>query len=98
MDLEFSVLLDKIEQHIQSALPAELSSLWKEHSFGKLPPAVADSHIEPLVCPTRELIELGGKRWRPMLLVLTAQAFDSNPEVTEKALHLTPLVEFVHTA
>jgi octaprenyl-diphosphate synthase len=51
----------------------------------------------PLAAPVKVLIQAGGKRWRPLLLVLCAElALDSDN--AESAYLLTPLVEFVHTA
>lgn len=97
--------LDRIEKEIQTALPAIPNETWKQQSFGLLPSAVENVHIAPLTGPTRSLILLGGKRWRPLLLVLTAKAElvrqkkdSDNSNEMELAFHLVPLVEFIHTA
>lgn len=103
MNIDFTSYLEKIEQTILTYIPACFSEEWKLASFGIQSAAVKDSHIEPLAAPARELVSLGGKRWRPLLMVLCAQAAaDANgfdKETAEKrAYSLTPLVEFVHTA
>ena len=103
MNIDFTSYLEKIEQTILTYIPADFTEEWKLASFGIQSAAVKDSHIEPLAAPARELVSLGGKRWRPLLMVLCAQAAaDANgfdKETAEKrAYSLTPLVEFVHTA
>lgn len=64
--------------------------------------AVTPEHIQPLLDVTRSLVDLGGKRWRPLFLVLCARAMTDDPakaEASEKTAYgLAPLVEFVHTA
>lgn len=99
--------MDKIEQELKSALPMIPEQNWKNASFGQLSPAVQNVHISPLISPTRTLVNLGGKRWRPLLLVLCAQAEAQarqelapaqKQDAVDTAYRLTPLVEFVHTA
>src|SRR5574344_2669284 len=107
MNNEFSHYLDRIEQELKEALPMLPDKNWNIASFGQLSPVVGNIHITPLISPTRSLVSLGGKRWRPLLLVLCAQAEleaqnsgtkESDKAAEENAYHLTPLVEFVHTA
>lgn len=91
--------LEKIEKKLSEILPENAGSTWLENSFGRLDACVDSSHAEPLLNPCRELFSLGGKRWRPLLLVLMARLSSKNPDSAEKiALSLTPLVEFSHTA
>lgn len=110
MNYNFKLYLDKIEDELKSALPLLPEQQWKNDSFGQLSPVVTAVHLSPLISPTRTLVNLGGKRWRPLLLVLCAEAEAearflekkiSKEEMelcVQKAYHLTPLVEFVHTA
>ncbi|MCR4741589.1 MAG: polyprenyl synthetase family protein [Treponema sp.] len=104
MKEEFASILDKIEESIGKALPFPLKEgdNWIFQSFGKLPEAINTQYLEKLIEPNHNLISLGGKRWRPLLLILTYQkAAKENPASKlslEKAYSLTPLVEFVHTA
>ncbi len=101
MKQEFTSRLEKIEFSLQKFLPQELNDSWKELSFGKIDSCINQEHISVLTQPCAHLISLGGKRWRPLLLVLcaqmTAQAKKTDVDLT-KAYGLTPLVEFAHTA
>ena len=106
MTLQINEILKKIEENISSALSTDCTPKWKSLAFGKLDSAISDSHLEPLIQPTVELIQAGGKRWRPLFLVLCALTKAENPELSEdernsitgNAFHLAPLVEFIHTA
>jgi octaprenyl-diphosphate synthase len=57
----------------------------------ELEKALPTLSVEGLVEPCRDLLARGGKRWRPLLLVLAG-------DKCESAYKLTPLVEFAHTA
>lgn len=94
MDEIFLPLLQKIEQHIDSFLPKEPSDAWGELSFETKCPAEGR---DQLIRPTRALVDLGGKRWRPLLSVLCARAA-SGGDAEELSLALCPLVEAAHTA
>ena len=102
--------MEKIEEKLEQALSMDFSLQWQEESFSTLPRAItADkSFIQNLIEPNKKLIDLGGKRWRPLFLILcynmakeetagndssSSRALDS-----DTAYSLTPLVEFVHTA
>lgn len=99
MDLEFTQHLSHIEENIKQFLPPESNSQWALDSFGKEDCAVVSEHIHPLLETTRSLVDLGGKRWRPLLLVLCSCAqSNNNPDNLKMAYSLAPLVEFVHTA
>jgi octaprenyl-diphosphate synthase len=50
--------------------------------------------MENLVLPGRELLDRGGKRWRPLLALLVCESFGGGDAV----LPLAPLVEFPHNA
>ena len=98
---EFTERLNNIEKAIQFALNSTITADWKKYSFGALPEAVKDEHLYKLIEPNENLICLGGKRWRPLLLVLCAELAQKNNKGTlssEQIYSLVPLVEFVHTA
>ncbi len=101
MNSEFSNRLEKIELVLKEFLPAQINNAWKELSFGKIDSCINQEHIDVLAQPCALLISLGGKRWRPLLLVLCAEmvkeAKNTDADI-EKAFMLTPLVEFAHTA
>ena len=109
MNEKFISILDKIEEALNRALPASEQAdgvkTWKQAAFGNVE-NVPYLHIQNLISPNRGLIDLGGKRWRPLLLILCYQMAkemsgcnSSGKALTEdQAYDLTPLVEFVHTA
>jgi octaprenyl-diphosphate synthase len=121
MDSAFTTRLEHIESVLLSSLPERNNNTWQTASFAAIDAAVTDTHIAGLIDPCRSLLCLGGKRWRPLLLVLCAemaaesrkatsssQAAKNFPDGNEypfdaekavyNAYHLTPLVEFAHTA
>ena len=102
MDARFFSRLHKIESVLAEALPHKTNDAWQTLSFGALDPCVDQRHIGELIAPNYELLSLGGKRWRPLLLVLCAElAADAKKTCAasiEVAYRLTPFVEFAHTA
>lgn len=73
MDSAFTTRLERIESVLLSSLPERNKSTWQSTSFGSLDAAVTGTHIAGLIDPCRSLLCLGGKRWRPLLLVLCAE-------------------------
>ena len=114
MDMQLTQRLDKIEEILNRALPEHTNSNWQNISFGELKTCITDEHLTNLITPNKNLITLGGKRWRPLFLILcyemakklssvsTAKASTAAAAFTalteDQAYSLTPLVEFVHTA
>ena len=96
---KYTQRLEKIEVVLNKNLPELFDKALEERLFLKLPQAVTAEHIKPLLTPCRELLLLGGKRWRPLLLVLCAELFtDKTSAEMQAAYESVPLVEFVHTA
>lgn len=104
MNKEFSERLQKIEGVLNTYLPHQVNDDWRSLSFGAIDSCVSQSHLSNLLDPCKNLIDLGGKRWRPLLLVLCAELASSKKSEAEKkaalenAYNITPLVEFAHTA
>lgn len=97
----FSQKLAKIEESMKKSITMDFSSEWQSDVFGKLPTAINKQFIQNLIEPNKELISLGGKRWRPLFMILCYEMASKNhkPLVSEdEVFDLTPLVEFVHTA
>lgn len=98
---EFSSRLQKIESVLTQYLPEQADKTFKNLCFSTIDSAVTDEHLANLLAPCHNLVSLGGKRWRPLLLVLcaelTAEA-KNNSISSETAYNVTPLVEFAHTA
>ena len=115
MDKAFLLILENIENTLNRALPSlsdvdskpeaqdklKKAQEWKELVFGNIDSTLPYKYIQNLIEPNKNLISLGGKRWRPLLLILCYQmsAKEHSQHLTEEqAYSLTPLVEFVHTA
>ncbi len=104
MDNEFEIRRKKIEDVLCASLPEKISKDWQNAEFGPLSEAVIPSSYSGLTEPCRSLFLNGGKRWRPLLLVLCAEmAGEALPEGSKNtainnAYKLTPLLEFAHTA
>ncbi len=102
MNKDFTELLNKIEANLEQALPKSTNAIWQSDSFGKLSDSVTNEHLSNLIEPNKNLISLGGKRWRPVLMILCyemAKKSHSDKALSEEQVYsLTPLVEFVHTA
>ena len=106
MEKEFEDRLKKIEEVLKKSITEdginERSYDWAMESFGILPDAVNSDHLECLIEPNSRLVRLGGKRWRPLLMILTyefVKKMNAPYALDEDIVYsLTPLVEFVHTA
>ncbi|WP_407424986.1 polyprenyl synthetase family protein, partial [Treponema sp.] len=106
MNAEFQYRLQKIENILNKYLPQNNNSEWISDSFGKVDTCINSSHLSVLTEPCKNLISLGGKRWRPLLLILCAeltakvkkQADSEIQKLIEQAYEITPLVEFAHNA
>lgn len=102
MTNEFSERLERIEKALNKAINLNITEQWKSATFNSLPAAATDNYIQALISPCKNLIDLGGKRWRPLLLILCyelAASKSKNPLLSEDQVYdLVSLVEFVHTA
>jgi octaprenyl-diphosphate synthase len=91
-----SLYLEKIEAVLDAWLPESPNPSWIEKTFAGLSPAGPEL-VSSLTMPGRDLLSRGGKRWRPLLMVLLAENLGGKAGV-EAALPITPLVEFPHNA
>ena len=102
MNKEIAKILENIEASLKKSLPEKTNAEWQTQTFRELSDCVTDEHFENLIKPCRSLMDLGGKRWRPLLLVLCSElcreAKKNSPLSLEQTYSITPLVEFVHTA
>ncbi len=94
MTIEYTRRLEKIEAVLEARLPVTAGADWITDSFMSLPAAVRPVHIGPLLEPCRDLMLRGGKRWRPLLMVLACELAGGG----DRAYNLTPIVEYAHTA
>jgi len=101
MDEQYRLRLKNIEAVIDRWLPAtaepgataKTDSFWHKEAF----PGLGDTDatlVQALTAPGRDLVSRGGKRWRPLLMLLVCESFGGR----DAALPLAPLVEFSHNA
>lgn len=94
MTIEYTRRLEKIEAVLRASLPETVSPDWVSGTFADLPSAVQRGHMRPLLQPCADLFLRGGKRWRPLLMVLSCELAGGG----DRAYGLTPIVELSHTA
>jgi octaprenyl-diphosphate synthase len=94
MNGEISQRLEKIESVLDAWLPQNPDSEWTARVFPGLEDRVPAELLKSLILPCRDLLSRGGKRWRPLLMVLIGEALGGE----DAALPLSPLVEFCHNA
>ncbi len=94
MDFEYqySIRLNKVEAELKKALPAELTGEWIKAVSGEQSPLYLPDQYNGFLKPARELLERGGKRWRPVVMLLSCELAGGG----DRALPLVPLVEFPH--
>lgn len=92
MHAEYMEILAGIEGELRSVLPEMPDEVWFGRFFGESGASPREELRRALNAPALDLIRRGGKRWRPLLLVLAARAFGR----ADGALSLSPLVEIAH--
>ena len=100
MNSEFKAILENIETSLKAALPqSSAKDGWIPASFGPLPAGATPEYIDKLSEPNYTLISLGGKRWRPLLLMLCykmAARKSGSPALTEEeAYSITDYETFI---
>ena len=98
MDSEYSQRIEKIEAILKQYLPEYPDASWVERVFA-FPDVSAGGEIlhesaSSLISPGRDLLDRGGKRWRPLLMTLVTESLGGG----DAAFPLTPLVELSHNA
>ena len=84
--------LQKVEKQLRKAFPANINYEWVKTISGQENPLGKMEQYDAFCEPGRELLNRGGKRWRPVLMLLSCELAGGE----ESALELTPLVEFPH--
>ena len=101
---QYALRLKNIETVIDRWLPGKAACeangstkvddpFWQREVFPGLSDVDA-TLLQTLTAPCRDLVSRGGKRWRPLLMVLVCEALGGR----DTALPLVPLVEFSHSA
>ncbi len=84
----------RIDREMEKCFPRKADKKWTEKVFGKpLFEFDEESINKSLNEPIWEFLDRGGKRWRPVLMLLVNEAFGGNPE---KILEFACLPEMVH--
>ena len=105
METQYTRRLERIEAVLETWLPQNPDSSWLEKIFtshessasGGISGGVSAELAAFLTRPGWDLMNRGGKRWRPLLMVLSAEVIAGESGL-EAAIPLTPLVEFPHNA
>jgi octaprenyl-diphosphate synthase len=87
MDNEYTKRLEKIEAELNRWLFSP--ALWLENEN-----VVNSLSLDALFTPLKDILSRGGKRWRPLLMMLICETLGGG----ENTLPLVPLVEFCHNA
>ncbi len=87
---------DRIEKQLQAILPGIIDSVWVNTAAGDEINRPTLEYYREMCKPASDLISRGGKRWRPLLLVMIAEAV-GGADTADLAYSLTPVVEFPHT-
>ena len=84
-------IIERINEELEKAINDRSIS-----SFMQLDPSLSfDSIKTHLVKPCNDMIRRGGKRIRPLLLILCTKLLEGNEE---EAYRFAPIIEFIHTA
>jgi octaprenyl-diphosphate synthase len=87
--------LEVIEQRLQQLLPQQVDPQWVSMLLSSQENVTDVSVFDAICAPARDLVYSGGKRWRPLFMLLTARMLGGQ-EAGERALHLVALVELPH--
>lgn len=90
---QYSERLDKIEEELYRLMPRSADDSWLTGMTDSLSADVPPVMIDRFHAPGLELLGRGGKRWRPLVMVLCAEAAGGN---AADVYPLTPMVEMAH--
>lgn len=77
---------------LRKAFPAKITRNWVRTISGQKDFVGKLEEYDAFCEPGRELLDRGGKRWRPVLMLLSCELVGGG----DSAIELTPLVEFPH--
>ena len=86
-------ILAKVEGVIGRVLPSRADTGWLTRTAGPAKGRVAEDAVNNFNQPAVELLSRGGKRWRPVSMVLCCEIAGGSGD---DAIPFTPLVEFPH--
>lgn len=92
MNSHYKQTLIKVEEILQTVLPSNATNSWGDRVSGCEDPSVLPSYYDKINAPALDLINRGGKRWRPVLMSFCCELCGGG----NAALPYTPLVELPH--
>jgi len=93
MNNYYMEILDKVEGVVSRAVPTVTDRGWLTRAAGPVKSKISEESVNNINKPAIELISRGGKRWRPVMMVLCCELSGGS---AEEVLPLSPLVEFPH--
>ena len=84
--------LEAIEVELQRIIPERITEGWAQHQSGHELNSISTELWQRISDPARDLLNRGGKRWRPLFMLLCAEMYGD----WHLALPLTPMVEIAH--
>jgi geranylgeranyl pyrophosphate synthase len=93
LNTEYTKRLKKIEEALEYVCPPNPTGNWVTGVTGAIPHIPASSDLQGIHKPIWALLERGGKRWRPLVMVLSYELFEPAPD---HFYPLTALVELPH--
>lgn len=94
MSLDYTRRLQKIEEVLFRTVPWKSDSSWIARVAGAMRAPTKPPFVDKINAPNLELLKRGGKRWRPLVLVLIYEMLEGKN--LDLAYQLTPLVELPH--
>ena len=83
-----------IDRELEKHLPRQLNDEWVERVLGSSTYRVdTETLTKALADPVWDIMDRGGKRWRPVLMLLCSEAISGNRDA---AIPLIPMIEFIH--
>lgn len=83
---------DAIEDQLQRVIPKKVEDGWVKKQSGHDLQSISPESWQRISEPARDLLDRGGKRWRPLFMLLCAEMYGD----WQLALPLTPMVEIAH--
>jgi octaprenyl-diphosphate synthase len=84
--------IDAIEDQLQQVIPKKVEDGWAKKQSGHDLKSISSELWQRISEPARDLLSRGGKRWRPLFMLLCAEMYGD----WQLALPLTPMVEIAH--
>lgn len=95
MNTQFAQRIAHINEALAQTIIDGTADGFFPHLSPKLPEGNEAAGVPLLVSPCRDIISGGGKRWRPLMMVL---AYELAGGTSDSIYQLAPLIEGIHTA